>query len=139
MNYAKEIKDTLKTVMAAVNNNTYKENAVMIDLQLGEAILTLRTMPIPLKIAFAGEDRKHHIPAVKARTQKGRYTALSDLTELRYELNKKRPSLQRCIAIIETLLETDLHLTKPIQMSYMHYEAKKFETKHRHIMVEGVK
>lgn len=108
----KVIKQNLKHIKATIKAGTLQEQKASTSLLVAEVTAQVKEATFKYSTEYVLDKQQYHFTAYASFARKAKAKLLSDIQELQGELNKPVTNENRCVLILNNLLESNLHTIK---------------------------
>ena len=103
------IQQNLEYIEKSILNDTYREQAGIIQFLLSDVILEVKNFDFSYTASYSAENNKYHFYAYIMRGEKAKAKTLASLEDIRTELAGRNGKPQVALRLIQRLLKTNLH------------------------------
>ena len=103
------IQQNLEYIEKSILNDTYREQAGIIQFLLSDVILEVKNFDFSYTASYSAENNKYHFYVYIMRGEQAKAKTLASLEDIRTELARRKGKPQVALRLIQRLLKTNLH------------------------------
>lgn len=130
------VKQNLEYIEKSILNDTYREQAGIIQFLLSDVILEVKNFDFNYTASYSTETNKYHFYVYIMRGEQAKAKALASLEDIRAELAGRKRKPQVALRLIQQLLKTNLYKDNVQKVSNKWVNVSNKEVKREVIYVE---